>query len=297
MMIYSRYSMKMMTKKFSVALATLLIATLLIPSLADQSTVTIDGQVKDIDALISEYKSKPWVTQIDMYGTKLKPEQLEKIQSELPGVSIGCQVWLVEKHYVRTDATAYAINHNNGSKKHKSSDFNALKYCQNLMALDLSHNQIDDLGFLNSLPKLRVLLLGDNQIEDISALADLHDLEYLELFKNKIKDVTPLMDLDNLIDLNLSHNYIDDLFPLAKLSNLMRLWIYNGNNYNAKDPIPKETVAELEEAMYGTYIDSTSYSTLGGWREHPRYYVVFNMFHGRIEWLPWDAEGLVPRYK
>ena len=165
------------------------------------------------------------------------------------------------------------------------------------MAIDLSHNQIDDLEFLKNLPKLRVLLLGDNQIEDISALADLHDLEYLELFKNKIKDVTPLMDLDNLIDLNLSHNYTEDLSPLAKLSNLMRLWIYNSNNYSAKDPIPKETVAELEEAMYGTYIDSTSYSTLGGWREHPRYYVVFNMFHGRIEWLPWDAEGLVPRYK
>jgi hypothetical protein len=288
--------MKMM-KKISLALATLLIAILLIPSLADQSVVTISGQVKDIDALISEYKVKPWVTQIDMYGTKLKPEQLDKIKSELPNVSIGCQVWLVEKHYVRTDATAYALNHNNRAKKHKSSDFNALKYCQNLMALDLSHNQIDDLEFLKGLPKLRVLLLGDNRIEDISALADLHDLEYLELFKNKIKDVTPLMDLDNLIDLNLSHNYIDDLFPLAKLSNLMRLWIYNSNNYSAKDPIPKEAVAELEEAMYGTYIDSTSYSTLGGWREHPRYFVVFNMFHGRLEWLPWDAEGLVPRYK
>ena len=56
------------------------------------------------------------------------------------------------------------------------------------------------------------------------------------------------MDLDNLIDLNLSHNYIDDLFPLAKLGNLMRLWIYNSNNYSAKDPIPKETVAELERS-------------------------------------------------
>jgi len=133
-------------RKISFALVAVLLIAILLPSaLAGQSNVTIDGQVKDIDAFISEYKSKPWVTQIDMYGTKLKPEQLEKIKSELPGVSIGCQVWLVEKHYVRTDATAYAINHNNRAKKHKSSDFNALKYCQNLMALDLSHNQIDDL--------------------------------------------------------------------------------------------------------------------------------------------------------
>jgi hypothetical protein len=61
--------MKMMAKKISLALVALLIAALLIPSLADQSIATIDGQVKDIDAFISEYKSKPWVTQIDMYGT------------------------------------------------------------------------------------------------------------------------------------------------------------------------------------------------------------------------------------
>ena len=43
-------------------------------------------------------------------------------------------------------------------------------------------------------------------------------------------------------------------------------------------------------------INSTSYSTLGGWRTHERYYVVFNMLHGAVSWLPWDAQGLVPRY-
>lgn len=61
-------------KRINLTLAILLITALLVPSLADQSIVTIDGQVKDIDAFISEYKAKPWVTQIDMYGTKLKPE-------------------------------------------------------------------------------------------------------------------------------------------------------------------------------------------------------------------------------
>ena len=61
-------------KKINLTLVVLLITALFVPSLANQSTVTIDGQVKDIDALISEYKNKPWVTQIYMYDTKLKPE-------------------------------------------------------------------------------------------------------------------------------------------------------------------------------------------------------------------------------
>ena len=265
--------------------------------MAESSVVVISGSVKNIDGMIADYSGMPWVKRIDIYDTKLTPTQIEYINDRLPGVAIGCQVWLVEKHYVRTDATAYAINHSNKSKKHVSSDFYGLKFCHDLMALDLSHNAIDDLSFLQHLPKLRVLLLGDNRIESVSQISSLHDLEYLELFKNKIQDVSPLMLLSNLLDLNLSHNYIDDLFPLARLDRIERLWIYNGNNYSTKDPIPKETVAELEEALYGTHIDSTSYSTLGGWREHPRYFVVFNMFHGRLEWLPWDADGLVPRYK
>lgn len=288
---------KMMKKKISLALAILLIAILLTPSLADQSIVIIDGQVKDIDAFISEYKAKPWVTQIDMYGTKLKPKQLDKIKSELPNVSIGCQVWLVEKHYVRTDATAYATRHTNKSRKHKSSEFAALKYCPDMMALDLSHNDIDDISFLLDMPKLRVLLLGDNDIEDVSYLSQLRDLEYLELFKNKIKDVSPLASLQNLLDLNLSHNHIDDLTPLAVLKNVERLWVYNSNNYSKNDPVSKTVVDFLQSEMPNTHIDSTSYSTLGGWREHPRYYVVRNMIRGVHKWLPWDAEGLVPRYK
>lgn len=264
---------------------------------AEASSVTIIGSVKDIDSLILTYSERPWVKRIDIYDTKLTPTQIEYVHNKLPGVAIGCQVWLAEKHFIRTDATAYAVNHNNKSRKHTSADFYGLRYCPDLMALDLSHNAIDDLSFLAYLPKLRVLLLGDNKIENVFSISFLHDLEYLELFKNKIRDVSPLMLLNNLLDLNLSHNYIGDLFPLTRLDRIERLWIYNSNNYRASDPLPKQTVLELQEALYYTQIDSTSYSTLGGWREHPRYYVVFNMLHGALKWLPWDSEGLIPRYK
>lgn len=280
-----------------VLLSTIFIFMLTIQVSAAALNVVISDSVKDIDSLIATYSKTPWVKQIEMFNTKLKPAQIDYINSKLPDVTIGCQVWLTEKHYVRTDATAYAVNHNNKSKKHTSADFYGLRYCPNLMALDLSHNAIDDLSFLEYLPKLRVLLLGDNKIENVFSISFLHDLEYLELFKNRIRDVTPLMLLGNLLDLNLSHNYIDDLFPLTRLDGIERLWIYNSNNYRASDPLPKQTVLELQEALYYTHIDATSYSTLGGWREHERYYVIFNMLHGVMRWLPWDAEGLIPRYK
>lgn len=264
-------------------------------AIADASVVTITGRVRDIDALIAKYESDNSIKRIDMYETQLKPSQIEYIKSRLHNIEIGCQVWLVERHYVRTDATAYATRHTNKSKKHKSSEFAALKYCPDMMTLDLSHNDIDDISFLLDMPKLRVLLLGDNDIEDVSYLSQLRDLEYLELFKNKIKDVSPLASLQNLLDLNLSHNHIDDLTPLAVLKNVERLWVYNSNNYSKNDPVPKTVVDFLQSEMPNTHIDSTSYSTLGGWREHPRYYVVRNMIRGVHKWLPWDAEGLIPK--
>lgn len=264
----------------------------------DTAYVDVGSYKFDSREEVAEFiESRPALKRLDMYASRLPSGAWEYLADRFPGIAFGWTITLVEKHTIRTDATAFATNHNNQSKTHGSEDFAMLRFCRNLMALDLSHNEIIDLSFLKPLTKLRVLLLGDNDITDLEPIAALENLEYLELFKNHIEDVTPLMDLWHLLDVNLAFNNIRDLFPLAKPPNIQRLWIYNSNNYSSKQPLSEAMVAELQEAMYGTQINSTSYSTLGGWREHPRYYVVFNMLHGALKWLPWDADGLVPRYK
>ena len=53
-------------------------------------------------------------------------------------------------------------------------------------------------------------------------------------------------------------------------------------------PLPKGVVSMLTAALPDTHIDSTHYSTLGGWREHPRYNVILQMFAG-TEYIPFDA--------
>jgi hypothetical protein len=146
------------------------------------------------------------------------------------------------------------------------------------VALDIGHNRVDDLSFLYDLPNLKVLIVACNAVTDITPIGSLKDLEYLEIFKNKIKDISPLAGLTNLVDLNICFNYIGDWTPIHGLTKLERLWLYNSNNYSDDRPVPTSVVNELKEKLPDCYIDYRSYSTNGGWREHPRYDVIYEMF-------------------
>ena len=256
-----------------------------------------DVKVDDFDAFLTFLDKRPRLVKVDMFESRLKPEQIDLLAERYPHIAFGWTIRLVEDHYIRTDATAYAANHSNRSKLHSSEDFRQLKYCKDLQALDLGHNSLEDISFMRDLPKLKVIILANNFITDISPLADLKDLEYVELFNNYIEDYSPLAQLPKLMDLNIAFNQSQDFRPLYGLQGLERLWIYSANNRSSSDPVDPAKVEALQAALPDTLINSTSYSTLGGWRTHPRYYVVFNMLHGAVAWLPWDAEGLVPRYQ
>ena len=255
-----------------------------------------DIRLKDLTPLMALLEQHPGLEQVDMFASPVNKEQVAELTSRFPNIRFGWTLKLVEKHVIRTDATAFAINHNKRSVTHKSEDFELLKYCTELRALDLGHNRITDISFLKDLKELRVMILAGNHITDISTLVGLPNLEYLELFNNRIEDFSPLAKLDKLIDLNLAFNQCENIEVLSDLKGLERLWLYHSNNRHDDKPIDVTRVDALRAALPNCHIDHTHYSTTGGWRTHPRYYVVFNMLHGELAWLPWDAEGLVPRY-
>ena len=102
--------------------------------------------------------------------------------------------------------------------------------------------------------------------------------------------------MDRLLDLNICFNRCPDITALQTLPRLERLWLYNCNNRNHDDPVDAQQVKALRAALPECRIDTTSYSTHGGWRTHHRYYVVYNMLHGEEDYLSWDSVGLVPRF-
>ena len=281
-------------KKITALLLTLL---LLVPltAAADTETATyksitcsVDAEYIDLgDESVTKQEMKtftaflkrfPNLKKVDMFKTPIGKQRIEELHAAFPGVEFGMTMVLGGEHKLRTDATAFSTLHGHNYSLHSSADFSILKYCPNLYALDIGHNDVDDLSFLYDLPKLRVLILAKNQITDITPIASLHDLEYLELFRNNVVDLSPLSGLTHLVDLNITSNMISDLSPLKELTSLRRLWIKKCHKYDEFQKLIAQQAEELRAALPDTHVDNTYRGTDGGWRARGHYTVIQRMF-------------------
>ena len=214
---------------------------------------------------------------LEISDTNLSNEELGKLRELFPNVNI---VWKLHlgKWSLMTDDTAFSvlvgkINYERMSSK----DIEVLKYCTNLQALDLGHQAIDDISVIgNYLKDLRILILADNKIKDISSLGNLKHLHYLELFVNQIEDFSILAELNELVDINIGYNKVTDINQLLNINGIERFWLVNGGITESERVI-------LSNA-YPNAIVNTSWSlssTERGWRNHPRYDAMIDMFHNR----------------
>ena len=250
----------------------------------DTEDTAIDfGNVRVTDAqeLVELLDQMPNLTQVDMYASSLKRTATDMLFDRYPNITFGWTFW-VGDHKLRTDQTAFSTLHGRDPEPaHMSRDFEKLRYCKNLQALDIGHNWVDDLEFLRDLPQLKVLILACNDIVDITPIADLKDLEYLELFTNDITDISPLTELTKLRDLNIKNNPIKDFSVLEKMTWLERLWL--GMNVTISD----EQKAAIEAALPSCEIDWDNNPTEGTWRKHPHYFVIYDMFRSP-DYVPFD---------
>ena len=240
----------------------------------------------------------PNLKKVDMFATEIRRSRIEFLAKAFPDIEFGWTMIIPcsnplhperAPHKIRTDATAFSTLHNNKTSDHEAIDFSILKYCKNLQALDIGHNRVTDLSFLYDLPHLKVLIVACNiELNDITPIGSLKELQYLELFKNDVHDISCLASCTELVDLNICFNRIKDLTPLYGLQKLRRLWLFNSNNYSDSIPVPAEAVRALRQALPGCKVDPYSYSTEGGWREHPRYDTIYEMFWG-TEYIPFTT--------
>jgi len=253
-----------------------------------QSWISSESEVLDLDnskKSVSEDELK-WLLENmpnvkAVYSFKhreLHNDVIVPLMEQYPEIQFHWLVRISSKYRVRSDATAFSTQKKVGETPDLSEkSFENFKYVPGLRALDIGHNAVRDLSWLQYLPELRVLILADNKITDITPIAQLEHLEYLEIFMNSVSDVTPLAGLTNLRDLNLCRTKLTntDLSVLDGLE-LERFWCTQAG-------VSKEAQQRFIDANPETYCNFTIGScTDHGWRDSYKYTQFRAMFKSGV---------------
>ena len=261
----------------------------------DTDLTITEKRPKKLDSLYQVLDCMPRLKNVYMWNTALDRETRDKLFYGYPDVFFGWRIKMNESHTIRTDATAFStLGKRPALYLYHTHNF---AYCRNLKALDVGHNNLKTLSFLEECPKLKIFIGADCNLTDISPIACQTDLEYLELFLNKqLTDISALANLTNLIDVNLAFCDVRDLSPLYDLPHLERVWLMLNRHLTQAD------FDALREHQPNCEIVTRSWGATGNvmrkdnslipgtsWRDHPRYETIYYIFnHG--QYIGWDDE-------
>jgi len=259
---------------------------------SDAAEADISGKtVDDIATLQQKLAYLPNLTKLVMCNCGPSNEEMDKLIAAYPNIKF---VWIIKVGgwEIRTDIKAFSKGNRKtfeggefvgGKTNFTDADIQPLKYCTDLIALDLGHgSRITDLSVLQYMPKLRFLIVAMNKITNIEDLKYCPDLEYLEIFQNFISDWSPLLSLTKLTHLNCSTNYskgengeknYPDYTILKQMKQLQRIWIIRCN-------LGEEQMADLQAALPNAVINNIGgHSTDNGWRANDLYKEMQGLFN------------------
>lgn len=222
--------------------------------------------VEEVEQMLPYF---PLLEKLDMSFCGISDEEMDALNQRHPEISI---VWTVVIGEVKTRTDAVYFYPAESNYYPTNTEMKKLRYCTELVAIDIGHTRATDCEFLWYTPKVRYLILADTGITDITPVGNLKDLIYLELFNLRTKDYSPLLNCTKLQDLNIGTTHADPE-PLSKMT-----WLHNLQWHRAdQDPATKEDVLKLPEQLPDTNVDlfpkKKARNIGGGWRYIPNYYV------------------------
>ena len=230
---------------------------------ADASVTELDLSGIAIDSPETVEAVLPWLPNLErviMSGCGISNEEMDALNRRHETIQFIWTVDIGPYLKLRTDTTAFIpIKHNIWVT---DADLVNLRYCTEMVCLDLGHHDITRCDFLAYMPKLKYLVLADTPLADISPITACKELIFLELFLTRVSDYTPLLELTKLEDLNLCYTH-GQKEVLMEMTWLKRLW---WSPSAGKQP-------DLSRALPDTLINVTTGSSTGGvWRKGQNYY-------------------------
>ena len=138
-----------------------------------------------------------------------------------------------------------------------------LRYCEDMVTLDIGHMTLQNIDFVAFMPKLRHLILAWTEVQYIEPIRGCKELVFLELDNSTIRDYSPLVDCTALQDLNIG-NTQRNIEPILEMTWLKNLYMVGCGGAN---------VLKATEALPDTHVVTGGNITVGhGWRKLQNYY-------------------------
>jgi len=225
------------------------------------------ADTQDLIAQVEEAMAYfPNVELVNMNGAFLDNEAMAKFREDhRQDYKV---VWTVEcgTMAARTD-TPYFMPYKYGVAYFFDSSVKNLRYCEDVVAVDIGHMSVHDISFVEGMPNLKYLILAHTQVSDISPLETCKSLLFLELDWSNVRDYTPLLGCTALEDLNVSKTW-GDVEPLLQMTWLKHLWMTQRS---------VETQMKIRETFEGTETElylNGEFTVGGGWRQLENYYAM-----------------------
>ena len=234
-----------------------------------------DIPMDNVEEVESSLKYFYNLQKVEMCRCGITSEELDALWKRHPETRF---VWEVQvgRCTLRTDVISfmpYQFGYD-GYRVLRDRDMGEMKYCVDIICMDMGHMEISDYSFLNYMPNMQYLILADTKGKDFSVLANLKELKYLELFMLPFDQAEVLSGLTKLEDLNLGTTKIDNIEPLKQMTWLKHLWMPATKN------VTRAEKNALVKALPDTVINYQGSGSTGyGWREIPNYYAMRDLLN------------------
>lgn len=247
-----------------------------IPCSTDSTEIDISGcavTVAETEAMLPYF---PRLTRLIMCNCGIDNETMDALNQRHPQVRI---VWSMQVGLatVRTDDTYFFPALYSQSQLPKDEELKQLRYCPDMIAIDLGHSKVTEIEWVRYMPHLRYLILADTPVADLTPLSGLKELIYLEVFSTNVTDYSPLVECTALQNLNIGNTY-GDPEPLTRMPWLHILQWFDVLNHTQ---YLEETLQLTEQLPDTLVVYRTSRKNIGGiWRYIPHYYVFREVIGG-----------------
>ena len=220
------------------------------------------GSLEEVEQALAYF---PDVESVFLGKTALDNEEIAAYRERVrESYKVVWTVQLGDKLTARTDDTTFMPTREHVYYFNDEEAYN-LRYCEEMVCIDIGHMSISDIEFVKFMPNLEYLILAHTQVQYIEPISTCKKLKFLELDWSPLKDATPLLGCTALEDLNMGNTYAD-FEPIGKMTWLKNLWMIgcsSGARYRMTQALPDTKVMVTGSA-----------TVANGWRDLDNYYAM-----------------------